>query len=1028
MFEVIAYIARMTRISASRVTTVVTLALFAAGCAAPVAVRETRVSPSPAVLTPAPLVEPPLATLPADSLLGSFDHRSYPRAASRWVDSVMETLTLRERVAQMVTVYAVADIRGRALRELRRDVADQRVGGVILSLGGAARASRLVTALQSLAAVPLLFSADFENGVGMRLRGTTSFPSMMALGATGDPDLAYAMGRAVADEARAVGVRQNYAPVADVNINPANPVINIRSFGEHPEHVAAFAEAYMRGLQDGRMIATAKHFPGHGDTHVDSHSQLPTLDHSVARLDSIELLPFRRLVNAGVLSVMTGHLAVPSLDTSNRPATLSRLMVDSLLRARLGFRGLVITDALNMKAVTRTGGGNGAVWKDAVLAGADVLLMPTDAGACIDTITAAVARGEIPVDEIDRSARRILSFKEWAGLALPQLRTTGASPLADTLDVPQSVADSLAALADAYDVIALPDTAAHRALARTIARRSITLVRNDSARVPLMDAAARAQRIGVLCLLQGRDDTQARAFTSRVRASLPMGAAVYAERTVTAVQRRAMLDSLRGADILVIASFVNVRNGSGEISVSADQQLLLEDVRALARPAIACALGSPYVAAATPWAESILCGYGADAATTAAMADVLTGALPARGRLPVSIPGIATQGVALRTRVQMVSSVQATPVAVDALDAAGIADARLAPVDSLIEASVAAHAFPGAQLVVGTRDGVLHARAFGHLTYDSVAAPVTLSTIYDIASMSKVVATTTIVMRLVEEGRLDLDAPVARYVPAFAQNGKADVRVRNLLLHNAGLAAWRPYYTFIHSARALRDTVLAERLEYIPGTRTVYSDLGMITLAEVIERITGERLDTLARRWIFDPLSMHATMYTPADSLRARIAPTELDTIWRRRLVHGEVHDETAALIGGVTGHAGLFSTAPDLARFAQMILSGGAVDGHRIVHAETIDRFTRRAHPGTTRALGWDTKSSMGSSAGRYFSARSFGHTGFTGTSIWIDPETGIYVLLLTNRVHPTRNNRALLSLRAVVHDRIREALAEIE
>jgi beta-N-acetylhexosaminidase len=1013
----------------------VALALLAAGCAAP-SLLPPPPPPQQIVLDTAPLVEPPLATLPADSLLGSFDARSYPRAASRWVDSVFETLTLRQRVAQMVTVFAYADARGRALRDLRRDVTVERVGGVILSLGGAARAARLVTALQSIAPVPLLFSADFENGAGMRLRGTTSFPSMMALGATGDPDLAYAMGRAVADESRAIGVRQNYAPVADVNVNPGNPVINVRSFGGDPDQVAVFAESYMRGLQDGRMIATAKHFPGHGDTHVDSHSNLPTLDFTRGRLDSIELRPFRHLVGAGVLAVMTGHLAVPALDPSARPATLSRRMVDTLLRAQLGFRGLVVTDALNMKAVARSGGGSGAMWKDAVLAGADVLLMPTDAGACIDTITAAVERGEIPVDEINRSARRILSYKEWAGLALPSLRLTAAppltntapatdaSPLADTLDVPQRVADSLAALADTHDLIALPDTAAHRALARTIARRSITLVRNDGALVPIISNNTR--RVALLCLTQSRDDAQPRNFIARLREKLPMGRTVTAERTVTAVQRRAMLDSLADADILVIASFVAVRNGSGEISVSADQQQLVDSLRVRALPTVACALGSPYVAAATPWAQAIVCGYGADAATTAAMADVLAGSLPARGRLPVDIPGIARMGGGLRTLAPVATATG--PLDIDALPVAGIRDARLAGVDSLIEAAIAARAFPGGQLVVGTTEGVLHARAYGHLTYDSAAAPVTLETIYDVASVSKVVATTTIVMRLVEEGRLDLDAPVARYVPDFAANGKADVRVRNLLLHNAGLAAWRPYYTFIRDARALRDTVLAERLEYIPGTRTVYSDLGMITLAEVITRITGERLDTLARRWIFDPLAMHATMYTPADSLRERIAPTEVDTIWRRRLVHGDVHDETAALMGGVTGHAGLFSTAPDLARFARMILTGGAVDGTRIVRAETIDAFTRRAHPGTTRALGWDTKSSMGSSAGRYFSSHAFGHTGFTGTSIWIDPETGIYVLLLTNRVHPTRNNRALLPLRAVVHDAVREALAEIE
>ncbi|MBL0175577.1 MAG: serine hydrolase [Ignavibacteria bacterium] len=964
------------------------------GCAAINRFFAPKPKPAPVkVVAPVPVAAaqpalPRVEDLPPDSLLRDDDVAMHPSTASVWVDSLLHALTMREKVAQMIVPFAFSNIEGKKLRDLKSAIVEKKVGGVIISTGSVDEAKRLVDSMQGWARTPLLISADFENGLTMRLAGATEFPSLMALGATRDPALAYEAGRATAREARAVGVLQNYSPVVDVNSNPLNPIINIRSFGEDPAQVASMAEAFMRGLQDGRVIATVKHFPGHGDTETDTHIDMPVLRHSLARLDSVELLPFRRLVDAGVLSVMSGHLAVPAIDSdSARPSTLSPVMLDSLLRGSMGFRGLIVTDALNMKGVTKKYRNGGAA-KHAVLAGVDVLLMPPDIDEAIDAVAGAVGSGEISEAVIDHSVRKILLYKEWLGLSA---RRAPDRTLADTVT----------------------NGSEHRALAERIARRAITLVKNEDALLPLAPAPAR--KVVLLSLLHGRDGEDAGRFTPIMDASFGGLRSFDVEAKLTARQRVALLDSLRGADLVIIASFINGRNGAGGVVLSEDQQALLDRAGALGKAAVLCSFGSPYVVTSMPWVRAYVCAYGSDTPSMHAARDVLLGAVHPVGTLPVSIPGIAARGEGLRF---------ATP-----LSAASAMPERIAPafaeVDALIREQIAAHAFPGAQLAVVKDGEVVHLRCYGALKYDSSAA-VSPSTMYDIASMTKVVATTTAAMKLVEEGKLDLDRTVASYIPAFGANGKQNVTVRNLLVHNSGLPAFRLYYTFCRSGKEVLDSIYASRLDYATGTRMVYSDLGIITLGKIVEAVAGISLDVYAQAMLFGPLGMAHTMFTPPESLRALCAPTEMDTVWRKRLVQGAVHDETAALLGGVAGHAGLFSTAADLARFARMLLAGGELDGARIVQASTIAQFTKR-QGASSRALGWDTRSTAGSSAGRYFSSRSFGHTGFTGTSIWIDPDARVAVVFLTNRVHPTRENRRLIGFRAVLHDAVRQALSSM-
>ncbi|HYU32362.1 MAG TPA: serine hydrolase [Thermoanaerobaculia bacterium] len=351
--------------------------------------------------------------------------------------------------------------------------------------------------------------------------------------------------------------------------------------------------------------------------------------------------------------------------------------------------------------------------------------------------------------------------------------------------------------------------------------------------------------------------------------------------------------------------------------------------------------------------------------------------------------------------------------------------ANFEPVDRLLEDFRERHAFPGGVLAVGYRGALVHLHPFGRLTYEADAPPVTTETLYDLASLTKVVATTTMAMILVDEGRLDLDQPVRNFLPGFQGPGKEAVTVRHLLTHSSGLEATAPLYKKIEGRAAYLERIQAMDLVYPPGSRSVYSDLGIILLGEVLERVAGQSFETFVRERVLDPLGMRDTLFRPPAGLRPRIAPTEVDP-WRGRLVQGEVHDENAFAMGGVAPHAGLFATAGDLARFAQMLLNGGVLDGHRIISQETVELFTRRAGvvPGSDRALGWDTKSAEGSSAGTLMSPRTFGHTGFTGTSIWIDPERELYVILLTNRVHPTRENNLIREARPAVADAVVRAL----
>jgi beta-N-acetylhexosaminidase len=926
-------------------------------------------------------------------------------AAQQWVNATLRKMTIDEKIGQLLfTTYhgsfTAAD--SAAYKQMLHDVNDLHVGGFILvtqsSPLGIVKSQVYPTAvlanqLQSKSKLPLLIGADFERGAAMRLDEGTSFPTAMALAAAGDPHDAYTMGKITALEARAAGVHWIYAPDSDVNNNPGNPIINTRSFGEDPHRVAEFVAEFVRGAQENSGLATAKHFPGHGDTAADSHIDLPVIRADKQRLEDLELVPFRTAIAAGVGSVMTGHLAIPALEPDlNTPATLSPKILTGLLRDELGYQGLIITDAMDMGGITvRYAPGEAAV--RAVLAGADALLMPPVPDAAFEALQLAVKSGRISRERLDASVQRLLEAK--ARLGLYQQRLVDVDALNHKFGETNWQRES-----------------------QDISDRGVTLLRDTAHRLPL--DGTKPQRALLLSLYADPEPYPGEDLERELRGRFDSVTAMRADtRFVNAsVLKLPPPDSY---DVAILAFFVRVSDRKGNVDIPPEQLALAEQVYKAEKPVITVGLGSPYLIERFPNAETWIAAFGISDVAQISIARALFGEIPIRGHLPVTVPGVPLQaGFGIE--------VAANPMKLEVMDAR--TEAQLQPAFDVVEKAVSDKAFPGATFAVGYKGRVaLH--AFGRLSYDAKAPEVKLDTMYDIASLTKVVATTTIVAKLVEGDfavPLDLDAKIERYLPEWASGPQPEwrhkVTVRHLLTHTSGLPAFKEYWRTSKGKQGTLSRIFAEPLEYEPGTKMIYSDLGIILMAEIIERLTGRTLDDLARTYIFTPLQMNDTMFRPPKKLWPQIAPTEIDNQLRHRLVQGEVHDENAYAIGGVSGHAGLFSTASDLAAFCQMLLNGGVYAHQRILRRATVAQFTAPQElSGRTRTLGWVVPTEN-SSSGHYFSSHSFGHTGFTGTSIWIDPDRQVFAILLTNRVHPTRENQKIAQVRPAVADAVMQAL----
>lgn len=732
--------------------------------------------------------------------------RGTPRMATAWVDATMRDMTLRQKVAQLMVIRVPLDLEGKRQRDFEQLLRETEVGGVCFFVGTAKQTLPLVKRFQSLSQVPLLVCIDAEWGLGMRLKDCYAFPQNGTWG-TLPPEmdaLLYDMGREIGLQCRNMGIHVNFAPVVDINSNPRNPVIGPRSFSDDPKRVASLGIQYMKGLQSQGVMAVAKHFPGHGDTETDSHFDLPVINHTREYMDTVDLYPFRQLIDAGVEGVMTAHLQVNAYEEeSNHPSSLSSHVVGDLLRKKLNFKGLVITDGLDMKGVTKyyTGGNESLA---ALMAGSDILLLPPDVPAAIDAICSAARDDKDLQDLIDVRCRRVLRSKYYHGCS------------------------------DLHP---------------------------DRWHVPTRE------------------------------------------------------DSLRCDSI----------------------------VRALAT-------------------------------------------------------------------------------------------ATLSSIDSIARDGIEKGAYPGCQVLAMQNGRLLYRKAFGHLTYDSNAAPVTMNTMYDIASVTKMVSTTLAVMKLVETGKVKLNDPLSRYLPYLKHTDKEKITILQALSHMGRLKAFDTYWKKAQTA----DDPLASVIEQVtatpllPKTEYVYSDLGFILLGQLVQQVSGQRLDIFVHRHFYAPMELTHTFYNPTEHGvdTNLIAPTERDDHYRHRLVRGVVHDENAYAMGGVSGHAGLFSTADDLAKILQMLLNGGTYKGKRYLKKETIEMFNQRhfAMQGCRRGLGFDKPlmHSTGGSCCDEASQNSYGHTGFTGTMVWADPDCGLIFVFLSNRVYPnaTPNKLAQMNIRTQIQSELYKSL----
>jgi len=911
-----------------------------------------------------------------------------------WVEITLNQMTLDEKIGQLFIMSAgfpVYNETDPAYRKIRDIVNRYRVGGLIFGGGEAYQRLNFINHLQRSAKIPLFIAADFESGTGQRLSGGTEFTAMMGVGATGDVENAYKIGRITAIEARAMGFNLIFAPVVDINNNPQNPVINYRSFGEDPQMVSSYAAAFIRGTQENGVLATAKHFPGHGNSTTDSHMSLPIITNDLNSLQEIELIPFIEAIKNNVSAIMTAHIAVPRYDKPFiRPATLSPLLLTELLRNKLQYNGLIITDALGMGAIKNNYFEGNAVVK-ALNAGVDILLMPKNITAALIAVRTAIQNKTLTVKRIDDSVRRILYWKSILGLNKNFI--VDSEILKKRLQLP-----------------------IHKNISKEIAQQGITLLKNSN--LPIHTES----QPSIVCF----------AFSSAAKSKMPnnkfiaeLSKEISTIKSFPVDERYSVSDyenymsNADSADIIINTFHLPLNFDGRRNKFSPWQEILLDSLLIKNIPVINIIFGSPYFALKHPKMKNLLLAYKDNAICQSTAADAITGINPISGSLPVTLPGFGKRSEGHKISAYAMQLEEVDPRAFvkhpqyfDSLAA-------------FLESSIADSAFPGCAIAVGYGGKLLFQKGFGKFIYDPRSKNVQPNSIFDLASVTKVVSTTTSAMILSDREMLNLDWKVSDVIPAFSGKDKDQVTIRHLLTHSSGLPGWIKFYLNFKGKDRIVQEICNTDLIYQPGTKTVYSDLGMILMQNIIETITQKPLDIFFMENIALPLAMSRTMYTPEKKYFNDIVPTEFSE-FHKVLIRGFVHDENTWAMGGVSGHAGLFSTAEDLSHFCQMYLNGGLYRHQRILKKETIDMFTQRQNlvEGSDRALGWDTRSAERSSSGEFMSMSAFGHTGFTGTSIWIDPENKVFVVLLTNRVHPTRENHKISKVRPKVHNYVMTAI----
>ncbi len=965
-------------------------------------------------------------TIPASASFTLPGQPPFLNAHQQWVDSVFTTMTPDERIAQLIMVAAYSNRDKAHFDTISKYVQQYKIGGLVFFQGGPVRQASLYNRYQSLAKVPLWIAIDGEWGLGMRLDSTIRFPYQMTLGAVQNDTLLYRMGLEVGRQCRRIGIHINFAPVVDVNNNANNPVINFRSFGENKDNVARKSIAYMRGMQDAGIMTTAKHFPGHGDTDADSHYALPLIRHGRQRLDTLELYPFRKIIEAGVGGVMVAHLSIPSLDsTKNLPSTLSKPIVTGLLKNELGFQGLAFTDAMNMQGVTKYFP-PGVADMRAILAGNDVLEYTADIPRAISEIKKAIKNGLITQAEIDARCRKVLAAKAWVGLN--NYKPVELTNLVQDLNT--------------YEA---------QLLNRQLSEAALTVLENKHNLIPLRQLDT--LRIATVSVgVNGRSDFS-RMVSNYAKAdnfTLPVNS--------TAADVNRVKAQLSKYNLVVVSIHVPSirppRNyGITEGMTSAVRELVEGG------KTVAVLLGNPYTLNKFPGlkeARTLVLAYQDNKDTQEMAAQLLFGAVKANGKLPVTVNAFR-EGMG-----QPLSSVNRLKYTMP--EEVGIRSEILyAKIDSLAENAVRQKATPGCVVLVAKDGRVILEKAYGYHTYEN-RQPVETTDIYDLASVTKISTSLAALMKLTDEGKFNVDNTLAGYLPEYRRSNKAGIPFRDILTHQGRLKDWIPFWkgtykkngkwkwhTFKADSSARFPVRVADgmylhrrychriyrQIHHSPlnaEKKYVYSDLSFYLYPVIVEKLIGKPFQTYLKETFYGPLGASTLTFSPTRFFpNDRIVPTEFDSLFRKTQIHGTVHDEGAAMLNGLSGHAGLFGTAGDLAKLAQMYLNGGNYGGERFISEATLREFARCqfCESGNRRGIGFDKpmiQPTAGGSSARDASPASFGHSGFTGTFVWMDPQTNLLYIFLSNRVYPTRNNPRLSSMnvRTNIHQAIYDAMQE--
>ena len=930
-------------------------------------------------------------------------------ADSIWVDSVFNTLNLDEKIAQLLMVPAYSNKGEYHINQTIDLIQNYNIGGIIFMQGGPCRQANLINKYQSISRIPLLISMDAEWSLSMRLDSTIYYPRQMMLGAIQDNELIYDMGKEFARQLKRVGVHVNFAPVIDVNNNPNNPVINDRSFGEDKYNVCIKSYNYMKGLQDNKILATAKHFPGHGDTDVDSHKSLPIILHDKQRLDSLELFPFRYLINKGISSIMVAHLFVPAIDsTKNTPTTLSKKAVSEVLKNDLGFNGLIITDALNMGGVTKYYKPGEADVK-ALIAGNDILLFPNDVELVINEIKNAINQGLITEEQINYKCKKVLQAKYWVGLN--NYNTINTKNIVEDL---QNV--------DA------------RLLQQKLVENSITLVKNQDSIIPLRNL----DTLNIATIVFGTNTNSK--FQNRLKYYTKTDDFIF-NNDLIKFGKKELLKKLKSYDIVIAGVHGTNRYASRNFGIS-NQTINFIDTLTKETNLILDVFGNPYSLAKfknVEFVTGLIVSYNDWEITNDFSAQLIFGGIGSKGRLPVSIEdkfvigeGVDTENIRLKyTQVP---------------EEAGVDSEYLNLVDSIIDLGLTKGAFPGGQVAAAKNGIVFYQRSFGYHTNDKKIKVKDMD-IYDLASVTKVSGTVAALMKLYGEGIYNLDDKLSNYVSLIDTTNKKDMTFVDILTHRAGLKSWIPFYkntianeviktelyssvkTDTFSIQVAKDMYMNKNYidsiyqqicvsDLNPYGTYIYSDLGFYLFALMIENETGMSLPNYLNKTFYSKLGAWTTGYHPLERFdKSEIVPTEQDNYFRMQLLNGYVHDQGAAMLGGVSGHAGIFSNANDLLKIMQMYLNEGTYAEDNFIPSEVIKEFTKyQFNPVLNRrGLGFDKKHPTDTSKGIGSNSSSdlaFGHGGYTGTMVWADPEYNFVYIFNSNRVCPTSNNWKIIKL----------------